>query len=189
MRSQCSRMFVTQVVVALALFVQPANATVIHKSFDSFLSTGPYAGTAFTGTFSYNDASVTGVGTEYLGLASFNFTLLGTPFSKADIDQGGQVILEDGVLSYFTAAIFPPTPWPAPVSDIAFGFGGPGVIGYIGPAGDFGLGGYTINAAPIPKPATIALFAFGLLSAMAGARSRPSRKRRALVSDNPRTLC
>lgn len=173
--------------LAVALLLQPANATIIHKSFTALLDSGPYAGTVFDGTFSYDNTGVTGVGTEYLGLGSFNFTLLGTPFSKADIDQGGQVILENGVLSYFTAAIFPPTPWPAPVSDIAFGFGGPGVIGYIGPAGDFGLGSYTIGAAQIPEPATLMLFAMGLLVITARPGSRPLRKRRApaAVSGNP----
>lgn len=184
-------------ILAIALLLQPANATIIHKGFDAILETGPYAGTAFDGTFSYDNAGVTGVGTEYFGLASFNFTLLGTAFSKADIDQGGQAILQNGVLADFTAAIFPPTPWPAPVSDIAFGFGGPGVIGYIGPAGNFGFGSYTIGAVPIPEPATLTLFAMGLLgfcfavrgAIAAGPGSPPSRRRRALAaaSGNPGT--
>jgi hypothetical protein len=150
----------------------PANAAIIHKSFVATLDTGAYSGTVFPGTFSYNNATVTGVGTEYVGLTSLNFTLKGVAFTRFDIDEGGQAVLEDGVFSYFTAAIFPPTPWPAPVSDIAFGFGGPGVIGYITGANDFGSGTYMIVSASVPEPATPAVMALGLLVLLGMRRRR-----------------
>lgn len=151
------------ILILLALFAAPASATIVHKSFVATLTDGPYAGTVFPGTFSYDDASVTGVGTDYVALTSLNFTLKGVAFTRNDIDQGGQALLQDGVLWYFTAAIFPPTPWPSPVSDIAFGFGGPGVIGYIAGAQEFGLGEYVIGPAAVPEPASFTALAFGLL--------------------------
>ena len=157
---------------ALLLAAPPASATIIHKGFVATLQTGPLAGTVFPGTFSYDDSTLTGVGTEYLGLTSLNFTLKGVAFTRFDIDQGGQAIFDNGALWYFTAAIFPPTPWPAPVSDIAFGFGGPGVIGYISGANDFGLGQYVIGAAELPEPGTLFGFAFGVLVLFGAARRR-----------------
>ena len=129
----------------------PAKATIVEFDFDASLQTGVLAGTSFPGTGSYNTASVTGVGQEFVSLASLEFSLLGILFTASDIKQGGQAILQDGVLSYFTAAFFPPPPSGSPVSDIAFGFGGPGVIGYITPPQDFGGGVYTLIPVPAPS--------------------------------------
>jgi hypothetical protein len=135
-----------------------ARAATIEFQFDATLQTGALAGTQFTGLASYDNSGVTGIGTEYEFLTSLNFTLLGTTFTRADISQGGQVILQDGTLSYFTAAFFPGAP-PAPVDDIAFGFGGPGVIGYSTPPGfNAGLGAYTLEIVPVPEPSTVVLF-------------------------------
>ena len=72
--------------------------------------TGALAGTHFTGTASYNNQGSSGTGTEYLTLTSLNFTLLGEAFTRADISQGGQAILQNGTLAYFTATFSPPDP-------------------------------------------------------------------------------
>jgi hypothetical protein len=159
-------------VLGLCVVNQPALATIIGYTFDANLQTGPLAGTSFSGLLSYDDAGATGVGQEFLELASLDFTLLGVSFTRADIKQGGQAILEDGVLSYFTAAFFPPPPDNSPVSDIAFGFGGPGVIGYTTPPGftNFGSGQYTLHPSAIPAPSTLACVALGL-GALAAAAS------------------
>lgn len=130
-------------IACCSAFPSGARAATIEFQFDSSLQTGALAGTQFTGLASYDNSGITGIGTEYLTLTSFNFTLLGTTFTQADISQGGQAILQNGTLSYFTAALFPADP-PAPVNDIAFGFGGPGVIGYSTPPG------LTLARAPTP---------------------------------------
>jgi hypothetical protein len=159
-----------QIVLALFIllfsgFFSSAHATTIPFTFDASLQTGALSGTQFTGTASYNNQGETGIGTEYLYLTSLNFSLLGYPFTLADISQGGQAILQDGILSYFTAAFFPPSP-ASPVTAIAFGFGGPGIIGYVTPEQEFGLGAYTLPAtiAGIPEPSTLLLFALALCS-------------------------
>lgn len=154
-------------IACLSLFPHCARAATVEFQFDASLQTGPLAGTQFTGLASYDNSAVTGFGTEYVFLTSLDFTLLGITFTQADISQGGQAILQDGTLSYFTAAIFPN--YPAPVDDIAFGFGGPGVIGYSVPPGfNPGLGAYTLQIVPVPEPSTVALllsaaFAFSLV--------------------------
>jgi outer membrane protein assembly factor BamB len=124
----------------IGLALGHASAEVVTFEFDAVLQSGPLAGTTFSGNASYEAEGLTGVGTEFQPLTSLTFTLLGVRFTEADILQGGQAILQNGVLSDFTAAFFPSEP---PVDAIAFGFGGPGVIGYqLG--SDFGSGVFTL---------------------------------------------
>jgi hypothetical protein len=169
--------------VLLGLSAIPsAKATIVGFDFDASLQTGALAGTTFLGTGSYDTAGVTGVGEEFVALTSLQFSLLGVSFTESDIRQGGQAILEDGLLSFFTAAFFPPPPVGSPVSDIAFGFGGPGIIGYITPPADFGAGTYTLSPANIPEPAPAWTFGLALLASLLGARGlRGSRRQRSLA--------
>jgi hypothetical protein len=152
-----------------------AGASTVQFSFDAMLQTGPLVGTEFPGTGTYDTTGVTGIGQEFVSLASLDFTL-GVPFTRSDIRQGGQAILQNGVLSYFTAAFFPPPPSGSPVSDIAFGFGGPGIIGYITPPSNFGSGTYTITSLSVPEPGAALILAVALLS-LDAIRRRSPRKR------------
>jgi hypothetical protein len=147
-----------------------APASTVDFAFDATLQTGSLAGTSFAGTGSYDNAALTGAGTEYAFLTALDFTVDGALFSKTDIDQGGQAVLQDGTLDYFTAAFFPSS---GPFNDLAFGFGGPGVIGYSAPPViDVGLGTYTITSVEtVPEPAALLLGAAGF-SAMATIRRR-----------------
>jgi hypothetical protein len=151
-------------VFAFSALAPWATATTVNFQFQADLQTGQLAGTIFSGSGSYDNQGSTGVGQEFLTLTSLDFTLLGIPFTKAGIAQGGQAILQDGVLSYFTAAFFPPQPPDsASVSDLAFGFGGPGIIGYATlPAPNFGSGVYTSTTEAVPEPPTLALSVLGL---------------------------
>jgi hypothetical protein len=143
---------ITTLLFPLNVYMSRAEASTIPFQFTGDLQTGVFAGTLFAGTASFDSTGVTGIGTEYFSLTSLNFNVAGTPFTLADISQGGQVILEDNIISYFTAAFFPT---PSPFTSFAFGFGGPGVIGYaVGP--DFGARVYTIQ--PVAEPATLTLF-------------------------------
>jgi hypothetical protein len=146
-----------------ALLPPFAHASTIEFQFEASLQTGTLAGTLFSGTGSYDNQNATGTGEEFLNLASLNFTLAGAAFTRADIDQGGQVVLENGVLSYFTAAFFLPPPTGTALADLAFGFGGPGVVGYSTvPGPEFGAGLYTLTSAP--EPSSFALLLAGLLA-------------------------
>lgn len=165
--------------IALTLFVLAgsANADMIHFQFDATLNTGPLAGTVFPGTGSYDNEGETGIGQEFFSLTSLDFTLLGASFTRADIDQGGQAILNDGVMFTFTAAFFPPPPTTS-VSDIAFGFGGPGIIGYtVLGSSDIGSGSFTLTS--VPEPAALNIALLGLVT-IAVASFRFNQARRSL---------
>jgi len=163
--------------LAVLVFTGFANAATIDFRFDATLDTGSLTGTTFSGTGSYDNQGETDIGQEYFSLTSLHFTLLGSSFTKAGIDQGGQAILNDGVLWYFTAAFFPPPPTTS-VSDIAFGFGGPGIIGYsVVGSSDIGAGSYTLTS--VPEPAALNIALLGLV-AVAAWSFRFNKARRSL---------
>ena len=78
-------------------------------------------------------------------LNSFDFTLLGVPFTRGDIFQGGQVIFQDGVPQNVTASFQVFLPPGSPVTNITFGFGEPLGIAYIDLNGDFGGGSFSFQ--------------------------------------------
>jgi hypothetical protein len=122
--------------------VRGTAATIVFGSLDASLDSGSLAGVDFQATFSYDAALIDPSEVSYINLNSFDFTLLGTAFTLKDINQGGQVIFDHGILSNITASFQGVLPPGAPVHNITFGFGGPGVIGYIDLAGIFGGGSF-----------------------------------------------
>ena len=128
--------------------VSGVQAAIITLSFQGSLTSGSLAGTKFDGSFSYDSSGTTGGSEDFLPLLSFDFDLLGVPFSRSNIGQGGQVIFHDGLLFNVTAAFLANEPPGSPVSSIAFGFGGPGTIGYLDLQRNFGAGDFTIVSEP-----------------------------------------
>lgn len=156
-----------RLVIAIAMsliglsWTSSVAGNVVIYGFQSELTSGQLAGTQFSGHFKFDEAGSTGVGQEFLNLTELDFTLEGIVFTRADLSQGGQAIIDDGKLAYFTAAFFPPPPINSPVNSIAFGFGGPGVIGYIGTLGSSGSGSYAITSTPVPEPTSALLVSLG----------------------------
>ena len=117
---------------------------VVFRTLQASLDDGSLAGTTFPVALSYDADQVSDTGESYVPLLSFDFTLLGVPFTRGDIFQGGQAIFEDGALQNVTASFQVVLPPDSPVNNITFGFGGPGVIGYIDLANQFGGGSFAI---------------------------------------------
>src|SRR5579871_4409180 len=167
------------------LSVTSAYAASVTLAFNASLTTGSLAGTQFSGTVAYDPATGTGVGEEFLTLTALDFTLLGATFTHGDLSQGGQIITENGTPSYFTGAFFPPPPDNSPVSAIAFGFGGPGVIGYdvLGSADNGGSGVYAFRSAAAPELSTWAMLiaGFGMLGFAGYRHGRKIRDRKSVV--------
>jgi hypothetical protein len=148
--------------VAVAAAVLPARADLVKDTLNASLTTGSLAGTLFPATFSYDSSAVNPIGDSFVTLESFDFILLGVPFSRSDIFQGGQAIFENGVIENVTASfqvILPPN---SPVETITFGFGGPGVIGYIDLAHEFGSGTFSF-ASTVPEPPSLMLLSTATL--------------------------
>lgn len=122
--------------------VRGTAATIVFGNLEASLDTGSLAGTAFPVTYSYDAALIDPAGVSFITLNSIDFTLLGTVFTAKDLSQGGQVIFDHGVLYNLTASFQGVLPPGAPVNNITFGFGGPGIIGYIDLAGNDGTGSF-----------------------------------------------
>ena len=140
-----------------ALAASLEAAPIVPGRLDSVLTTGSLAVLSFPVSFSYDGAQVNPVGESFVDLITFDFTLLGVPFHRSDIFQGGQVILLNGIPENVTASFQVILPPHSPVNNITFGFGGPGVIGYLDLNNQFGSGSFTINAVPEPATGPIAL--------------------------------
>jgi hypothetical protein len=112
----------------------------------------------FPATFSYDSDEVNPVGDSFVPLESFDFVLLGVPFTLNDIFQGGQAIFKDSVIENVTASFQVILPPYSPVNNITFGFGGPGVIGYIDLNNQSGSGTFTF-ASQVPEPGLLPLLA------------------------------
>ena len=138
-------------ITAALLVASTLTANTVAVGFDAALTSGSLAGTDFMGSFSYDGSMVNPTDPEdFVTLLSFDFDLDGVHFSRSNITQGGQAIFHFGQLFNQTAAFFPQISGPAsaPLLDIAFGFGGPGVIGYVGLDHNFGAGSFTVTPEP-----------------------------------------
>ena len=123
-----------------------AATNIVFYTFDASLDTGSLAGTSFPVCYSYDADQVAPAGESYVTLNSFDFTLLGSQFTRNDIFQGGQVIFEDGVVADVTASFQVFLPPGSPVHNITFGFGGPGVIGYSDLNDQYGDGSFALDS-------------------------------------------
>ena len=153
----------------IILFGRDAKAsTIVFDSLNASLNTGSLAGTTFSVSFSFDASQINPAGPSFILLNSFDFTLLGTSFDRSYIFQGGQALLQDGVLNNVTASYQVLLPPGAPVQNITFGFGGPGAIGYLDLNGSFGDGRFTFaqSATGVPEPGTGAIL---LVVCVAGA--------------------
>ena len=145
-------------VLLLLIAATAAQGEVVFRRLNARLDTGSLAGTTFPVSFSYDSSQVSPSGDSYVQLTSFDFTLLGVQFTRNDIFQGGQAVFHDGVINNVTASfqvILPPN---SPVSNITFGFGGPGVIGYADLKNQFGDGSFTIVLAQAQIPDSVIPF-------------------------------
>jgi hypothetical protein len=168
-------------------------ATIVSAVLDASLTTGSLAGTTFLVTYSYDASLITPAGANYIPLNSFDFTLLGVNFTKANIQEGGQVLFDNDVLENVTASFQIVLPPNSPVNDITFGFGDPGVIGYSDLARNFGEGSFTFSQ--VPEPGTLMLL--GPLAALLWRVRRRARSEPGAISfsecrsrcSNPPRIC
>jgi hypothetical protein len=87
----------------VALSFLTAASPIVTSTLDASLDTGSLAGVTFPVSFSYDAGQVQPVGDSFIILISFDFVLLGVPFNRSEIFQGGQVIFRDGHLVNVTA--------------------------------------------------------------------------------------
>lgn len=81
---------------ALLLGTGISQAAERNYTFSGLLDSGAYSGEAFSGSFSFDDAALTGLNDEYLNLSSLNFSFLGHGYTQADADLAPEAAFLDG---------------------------------------------------------------------------------------------
>lgn len=88
------------VAVAILASVLPAQAAVEQYSFSGIMNSGHYNGESFTGSFSFDNASLISSGTENINVSNLAFNFLNTSFSQVQFDgDAPSATFEDGVFS------------------------------------------------------------------------------------------
>lgn len=160
----------TALAILLATALPAANSAVQTYTLSGNFDSGTYAGESYAGSFSFDDAGLTGNGSEWLSVSSLSFTLLGNSWTQADAIAPVEVGFQDGALlglSYSAngAAIgvsFVPGFFDASEAFVAYspavGFDGAGSVIY----------------APVPETGSWAMLlaGFGLLGVVARKTSR-----------------
>jgi len=150
--------------VVAALYIGlPAQAAVQTYNFNGVMDSGFYNGSSFSGSFSFDDATIDSIDLDFANLLSFDMSFLNTSFTLANVDGVPDVSFQDG--SFLGLALNANSILP----DVGFTFipgsfdSSDAFVAYDTNAGFSGAGSvnYTI-AAPIPEPDSYAMLLAGL---------------------------
>jgi len=144
------------------LMIAPtAEAALVNYNFSGAIDSGLLAGETYNGSFTYDNATLTNSGSEFIDLSSLTFNFLSSAYNLSNADFTPTADFLDGSflgLSYVVSGIDPSF---ALVS--ALGSGLPEDVAYFSyqtVAGDSGFG--SLNVAAVPVPAASWLFGSGL---------------------------
>lgn len=85
-------------IAAIFSAVLPAQAAIQQYNFSGIMDSGYYNGEAFTGNFSFDDATLTSIGSEYIDLTTLSMSFLGTTFTEVDyLDVAPAVVFDGGL--------------------------------------------------------------------------------------------
>jgi len=145
-----------------ALMIAPAaEAALVNYNFSGAIDSGVLAGETYSGSFAYDNATLTNSGAEFVDLSSLTFNFLSSAYNLSNADFTPTADFLDGSflgVSYLVSSIDPSF---ALVS--ALGSGLPEDVVYFSyqtVAGDSGFG--SLNVAAVPVPAASWLFGSGL---------------------------
>lgn len=150
----------TLLVSLVLLGTAPAHAALNTYTFSGALDSGTLIDEAFSGQFSFDDAALIGVGSEYLNVNTLNLSFHSQAYTQADAAATPGVAFNDGVflgLDFVVAS-----------SDPAFALI-PGVVDATGAyfayqpsVGTSGFGSVAYTLAAVPEPKTYAMLLAGL---------------------------
>lgn len=152
--------------------LSPAQAAVQTYAISGTLDSGFYIGESFSGSFSFDDAALNGLGDEWLGVSSLNLDFLGSSYALADADAPAEVGFYDGAflgLSYSVSSSDPQLALIAGTFDASDAF-----FAYDTAAGISGAGSVIYAPVPEPRDWMLMLAGIGLVGMMVGrAKNRP----------------
>ena len=138
--------------------LSPAQAAMQSYTFSGTLDSGFYVNETYSGSFSFDDAALTGSGAEWLNVSSLSLNLLGNTYTQADADAAVEIGYNDGAflgLSYSVSSGEPKFSFVTGSFDSSDAF-----IAYDTASGLSGAG--TAIYAPVPEPESWAMLLMGL---------------------------
>ena len=151
---------VTALIGLLLLGATSAQAATNTYTFSGALDSGVFNGETFSGQFSFDDATLTGTGDEYLAVNTVNMNFHGQTYTQTNAAAVPEVRFADGALLGLSFTV--------DSSDPAFslipGFSSiaDAQIGYDSRVGASGYGSVSYTLVPVPEPETYALLLAGL---------------------------
>lgn len=150
-------------IIALLSAVLPAQAAVQSYNFTGAVDSGFYIGESYSGSFSFDDATIDMSDLDITGLLSFDMSFLNTSYNFASLSGTPDVSFQDGSFLGLSLNIESVSP------NVNFTFL-PGSLNtsdaftsYETTSGVSGLGSITYTAAaPVPEPETYAMLLAGL---------------------------
>lgn len=165
--------FKTTALAALLLVsVSAAQAAIQTYSFNGALESGALIGESYLGQFSFDDATLTLTGEEYLGVNSLNMSFLGSNWGLGQLEPGAVAEVR------FVDGSFTGLSYSASLNGVGFSTipglvdGSDAFVAYSPATGLEGTG--TLTLAPVPEPTTYAMLLAGLALMGTVARRRRS---------------
>lgn len=161
--------------LALCAALPAAQAATHAYNFSGAMDSGAHNGSNFTGSLSFDDAGLTGIGDEWLNAASVSFSFLGNTWTLGHAAPGSmaEVAFTDGAFLGLSFSVNAPN---LGFSLMPASFGDPAWIAYdVIQNGQVvsGLSGAgTVIYAPVPEPdaSSMLLAGLGLICALASRR-------------------
>jgi hypothetical protein len=158
---------------ALMIVMPPSEAAIINHDFNVTIDSGLLTGEVYNGSFAYDDATLTNLGLESIGLSSITFSFSSAYYDLSDAGFGATADFLDGLFLginysvngsnapffYFVPALGTFLPYDVPY------------FAYQTVPGGSGFGSFNLTSVPLPG----ALWLFG--SSMVGLLSVTRRRK------------
>jgi PEP-CTERM motif len=164
----------TALAALLVTGLPTAQAAVQNYNFSGTLESGSFIGLTYSGSFSFDDLGLTGLGSEWLAVDSLSMSLNNATYTLADAAAPAEAAYFDGSfvgLSYSNTAGDPLFSLVAGNAALSEAF-----IAYDPAVGLSGTGNIAFAVAPIPEPETYAMLLAGLGMIGLAARRRRAEK-------------
>ncbi len=167
---------------ALMMIAPSSEAALVGYTFSGVTDSGSLLDTSYTGSFVYNDATLTNSGSELINLSSLSFNFLSsTAFTLANEDFTSTADFQNGVFLGVNYSVNNFEPKFSLGSGSATGSLGDARFSYQSVDGDDGFGSLTyvadVAVSAVPVPAAVWLFT----SVLAGFGAITRRKRQSTV--------
>ena len=152
----------------------PAQAAIQSYTFNGAVDSGSLIGETYSGSFSFDDAALSGIADEWLSVDNLAMSFMGSSYTQANVASGAAVEVgyQDGVflgLSYSVDAVSIPFTFVAGYADASDAY-----FAYDNGAGVAGAG--SVNYAPVPEPRSWMLILAGV--GLVGMMVERSKRRR-----------